>query len=217
MCQRVTIIFFNNVDDTKINHHITNDFHINSELTRAKQAALASFNELAQLRASLDQTMTSSTFLSQSIALRESVNCHPKGIVREVGSVQGSEFFRPHRDALDSTSSILNTDNNGSVVIAEVDALMSEFRQSFMIPSDGMIDVNASSGTIGSFSQVRANSSQGNGDNFRLIRSLNESIKGDPRENIDEGEMFSFLDKYSDRLVEMVTNKVKAKEKPIDK
>lgn len=196
------------------------NFHMCSELTRAKQAALASFNELAQLRASLDQTLTSSTFLSQSVALRESVNYQPKGNLRsEVG---GSELFHPRRDALDSTSNILNTGNNGSVVIAEVDALMNEFRQSFMIspefPSDGILDVNASSATLGSLSsQVQTNSSQKHGDSFRLIRSLNESMKGDQRDNIDEGEMFSFLDKYSDRLVEMVTNKVKAKESLVDK
>lgn len=145
--------------------------------------------------------------------------------------------LQPHRDeSFDSTTDILQ----GSVVMAEADALLSEFRSSFLPPfSLGVSQMSHSifqgseEGTrrretdfdpnplrhnlgnvLGNFSTTTIGSSRssrslqmGEGE----VGSRGRSRGPTQDESLEDLEMLSFLEKYSDRLVEMVSKKVEAK------
>ena len=247
-------------------------------MNRAKLAAHSSFAELATLRSNLNDTiLSSSTHLKSFSKLPIQSNfIEPSGILKNEkdgnqlqsssASVTSSLFISglylssPGRGrTLDSTADILQ----GSVMIAEADALLNEFSTSFSVstsistflppPSSSSIVVSSSShsknsksdgekknhgGTTTAKRSTHRRSTQNNDTSdrnnisttsFRLTDShISEVEDGDgdgdessttqsPRakkiDSLDEMEMINFLEKYSDRLVEMVSNKVIAKTK----
>ena len=221
-----------------------------SELTRAKEAALSSFDELADLRSSLLDMTASSTHTQSRVLVRDSVPilaAHDGGM----NDTCDSDFtaFYPQsvpREEMENTTDILQ----GSVVAAEADALLSEFRQSFLAPElpTGTYSVSQLSrshreGTFSIGRRTDRDSGGGRGsDRLKLNVPLSESSPTDTdriqegdggsssrnvnvngtsytsnkavspkKDSIEDVEMLHFLEKYSDRLVDMVSDKVMAK------
>ena len=233
--------------------HCSQLFSLLSELTKAKQAALSSFDELAQLRTNLNETMASggSTkgLKSSGGSTSTTHNCGVRGRMGgdderdRLENTEASEFVSglyesyPQRGtSLESTTDILQ----GSVVIAEADALLTEFRDSFFQPQGTQASQSQSMGvsmlsqsmfdtrlkpineTIGRYdddaprrdrSMVNANYSTNTISNNRTDRADRVSPSEGGGDSLDDMEMFAFLEKYSDRLVEMVSNKVIEKTK----
>ena len=242
-----------------------------SDLARAREAALRSFDDLAQLRADLNQTFTSSsTHFAPKILSGESPSGVNKGIGIGIGKgldscmgdLNGSGLStfsgifpcNPPRGGMENTATILQ----GSIVIAEADALIMSFRQSFLAPSSssnaGMYmstsvqpdntvkkrsaieealedrrsgNALALDGSIlysndsncdmsGQFLPSEADN-RGSGANSNTNNTHNKSIKSRRDDSIDEFEMFAFLEKYSDRLADMVSDKMIAKSIALEK
>lgn len=236
-----------------------------SELTKAKQAALSSFDELAELRTNLNETMASSgkrnwnggfggykdTYNPSRDGYKSTYRDGYKDMytdgMREGGNeemrmsgisgmggmgggrdrlenTQASAFVsglyptHPARGILDCTTDILQ----GSVVIDEADKLLVEFRESFFLPQASMgVSILSQSVFENRLKPIheRAERDERNdrneqfeGNNTRSPRSPRTRLDRQ-EESVDDLEMFAFLEKYSDRLVEMVSNKVMQKTK----
>jgi hypothetical protein len=218
-----------------------------SELTRAKEAALSSFDELADLRSSL-LSMTSASAHTQSRVLARESGPVPASNDGGMNDTCNSDFtaFYPQsvpREDMENTTDILQ----GSVVAAEADALLSEFRQSFLAPelptgtySDSQMSRSHREGTfsIGRRTdrdkererdsgggrgsdrlKISVPVSEGSPDTDRIQegeggssnRNVNMRAASPKRDSIEDVEMLHFLEKYSDRLVDMVSDKVMAK------
>jgi hypothetical protein len=216
-----------------------------SELTRAKEAALSSFDELADLRSSL-LSMTSASAHTQSRVLAGESGPVPASNDGGMNDTCNSDFtaFYPQsvpREDMENTTDILQ----GSVVAAEADALLSEFRQSFLAPelptgtySDSQMNRSHREGTfsIGRRTdrdrerdsgggrgsdrlKISVPVSEGSPDTDRIQegdrgsgnRNVNMRAASPKKDSIEDMEMLHFLEKYSDRLVDMVSDKVMAK------
>ena len=245
-------------------------------MNRAKLAAQSSFAELATLRSNLNDTILSSSSHLKSFSKLpiQSNLIEPSGLLRNekngnqlenlTASVTSSVFISglylssPGRGrTLDSTTDILQ----GSVIIAEADALLTEFRDSFSIstsistfipPSNSLsIPISriahsqnlnrdkekknygvTSSGRRSIQTRTTQNNDSSDGNNISASTygltdshmsevevevedgdesSTTQSPRAKKADSLDEMEMINFLEKYSDRLVEMVSNKVIAK------
>lgn len=240
-----------------------------SDLARAREAALRSFDDLAELRADLNQTVnSSSTHFPPKVSTGES----PCDVTTGIGMGKGldscmgdlndsgvstfSGIFpcNPPRGGMENTATILQ----GSIVIAEADALIMSFRQSFLAPSsssnagmymstsvqpdssvkkrdaieEALEDRRSSNalaldGSIlysndgncemsGQFLPSEADN-RGSGANNNNNNNHNKSMKSRRDDSVDEFEMFAFLEKYSDRLADMVSDKMIAKSIAMEK
>ena len=239
-------------------------------MARAREAALRSFDDLAELRADLNQTMasTSTHFATKCQAGESSTDLGiGVGMERCMGDLNGSGVStfsgifacNPPRGGMENTATILQ----GSIVIAEADALIMSFRQSYMAPSssskagmfmsttttsasasahpdnsvgmrnaieDALEDRRSSSAMdrstfsndshcddsqhfLPSDSDNRGGSNGSNNNSHNNNKTVN-SRKGD---SANEFEMFAFLEKYSDRLADMVSDKMIAKSIAMDR
>ena len=199
--------------------------------------------------------MTSSSAHTQSrVLIRDSVPALPQsdGGLNDTCTSDFTAFYPQsvRQEDMENTSDILQ----GSVVAAEAEALLSEFRQSFLSPepstesyADSLTGRSRRDGTFSIGTGRRADSGGGKGTDRGLkisdpasLNSLQEMdrIQEGEREGEGEGgssssrsgssysgmrlmspkkdsledmEMFAFLEKYSDRLVDMVSDKVMAK------
>jgi hypothetical protein len=240
-----------------------------SDLARAREAALRSFDDLAELRADLNQTVTSSsTHFAPKILTGESPSGVNKGIGMGIGmdscmgdlNGSGVSTFsgvfpcNPPRGGMENTATILQ----GSIVVAEADALIMSFRQSFLAPSssssagmymstsvqpdssakkrsaieEALEDRRSSNALALDGSILYSNDSncdmsgqylpseadnRGSGANNNNNSNHNKSIKSRRDDSVDEFEMFAFLEKYSDRLADMVSDKMIAKSIALEK
>jgi hypothetical protein len=238
-----------------------------SDLARAREAALRSFDDLAELRADLNQTVTSSSaHFAPKILTGESPSGVNKGMGKGLDSCMGdlngsgvstfSGIFpcNPPRGGMENTATILQ----GSIVIAEADALIMSFRQSFLAPSsssnagmymstsaqpgntvkkrsaieEALEDRRSSNALALDGSILYSNDSncdmsgqflpseadnRGSSANNNSNNNHNKSIKSRRDDSIDEFEMFAFLEKYTDRLADMVSDKMIAKSIALEK
>lgn len=232
-----------------------------SDLARAREAALRSIDDLAELRADLNQTMAStSTHFPTKCLSGESSTDVGMGMERCMGDLNGSGVSNfsgifacnPPRGGMENTATILQ----GSLVIAEADALIMSFRQSYMAPSSsskaGMFITTTTTSALpdksvgtrnaiedaleersGSSAMDRSNlSHDSHCDESQLFLpsdtdNRGSSVSNNDRHNktvhsrkddsVNEFEMFAFLEKYSDRLADMVSDKMIAKSIAMDK
>jgi hypothetical protein len=186
-----------------------------------------------------------------------------KGIDSCMGDLNGSGVstfsgifpFNPPRGGMENTATILQ----GSIVIAEADALILSFRQSFLAPSsssnggmymstsvqpdssvkkrsaieealedrrssnalalDGSIlySNDSNCGMSGQYLHSEADNRGSGANNNTNNNNHNKSIKSRRDDSVDEFEMFAFLEKYSDRLADMVSDKMIAKSIALEK
>lgn len=160
-------------------------------MKQAQDAADASFKDLAKLRASVDKTLASSYSTARASTVR--------------GDLSYSSAYPPQDDR--STADPLEC----SLVILETDALLHQYKHRFTDPGP----TDSTSGLLrgGDWSVFRRPQDPMEGTASAGVTDSTGSFqhvdKDDiPKDSMKESEIFSFLDKYSDRLAEMVKQKV---------
>ena len=208
-------------------HNITQQLHrytaqLNcSNLKLAKEAAAASFKDIALLRANVDRTFAS-TYNARdgAVTMRASSTSDSSAPLPPMEKEyerdkEGTRMTRPAGAyEEDFNGDALQDPFERSLVILETDALLHHYKQNFSeqsVPSDRRH-------SMGDWSVFRA--ARGDADStsssasMALPRTLPFVPIGDAApDGMKEQEIFSFLDKYSDRLADMVQQKVAAKEK----
>jgi hypothetical protein len=171
---------------------MSNDYlYLYSQLKQAQDAADASFKDLAKLRASVDKTIASSYGTARAPPVRRDLS---------YSSAYPPQDDRSMADPLEC-----------SLVILETDALLHQYKHRFLDPSTS--DANTGHLRGGDWSVFRRPQDPMEGTASAGVTDSTGSFQptdGDdvPRDSMKGSEIFSFLDKYSDRLAEMVKQKV---------
>lgn len=161
-------------------------------MKQAQDAAEASFKDLAKLRASVDKTIASSYGTAKIPTVR--------------GDLSYSSAYPPTDDR--SMSDPLEC----SLVILETDALLHQYKHRFLDPSTADSTAGLLRGSDWSvFRRPQADPMEGTAsagvtDSTGSFQPTD--VDDMPKDAMKESEIFSFLDKYSDRLAEMVKQKV---------
>ena len=188
-----------------------------SNLKLAKEAAAASFKDLALLRANVDRTIAS-TYSARdgTVTMRTastSDSSAPLPPMDREYEGEGTDMTRPAgANEEDFNGDAFQDPFERSLVILETDALLHHYKQNFSeqsVPSDARH-------SMGDWSVFRA--ARGDADFTSTSMALPRTLPFVPIDDavpdgMKEQEIFSFLDKYSDRLADMVQQKVAAKER----
>lgn len=169
----------------------------------AKEAAAASFKDLALLRANVDRTIAS-TYSARDSTSDSSTPPPPMDTDRERDTSRPAGAYEENLDR-----DVFQDPFERSLVILETDALLQHYNQNFSEPSDARH-------SIGDWSVFRA--ARGDAASASTSGAMSRTLPFVPIDDavpdgMKEQEIFTFLDKYSDRLADMVQQKVAAKEK----
>lgn len=148
---------------------------VHRELEQAKQRAAESYQELLDLRQSLDQSMRQSSAVPSAAA-------HHKRTTARTANAAG------HDDSL-------------NVSMAQVDQLMSQFRSSLT----GLSGISGGTASAGTSRKSGFPASTTSGTELGFSGSTESRLDLD---TVNSLELNSFLERYSDRLVDLVGEKL---------